>query len=329
LRQRLWPLDLADVCADLAGGVEQMKGGHMHTYLKFLGHGLTDRSLLNPYPEPLVEGILQGMWADAQETWPALTLGPEEFFWYVGERLPDGDDLLGHLRLVRSSDIYLACACVLAVPGGIGEFAKHFDKTVDGALARFERQGLDVDDAKQKVLERLLIGRGERSPTLTLYGGHGALGGYVRITVVREVLAMIQKAKRMPEVGIDRAIEHLMADERDPELQALKNQYLGEFKTAFQEAFSTLGERERTTLRYYYVSGLNVRQIGKIYGVEHTTVSRRLVKIRGALLMGTRDRIQAAIGVGNTDFNSIARLVESQLNVSLVRLLGYPSDPSE
>ena len=301
----------------------------MSAHRDFLARGLVDDAMLDPLDNVVLKDILDEIWRAAQEAWPDFAVGPEEFFWYLGDRLPEGGDILEHLRLIRPADLYLACACVLSTPAAIRGFTDRFDQTVDGALARFAHQGLAVEDAKQKVLERLLMKRGDRPPAISLYGGHGALGGYVRITVVREVLAMIEKAKRTPEVGFDMAIEHLMADEGDLELEALKLHYLGEFKAAFQEAFATLNERERTTLRYYYVSELTVRQIGKIYGVEHTTISRRLAKIRGALLMGTRDRLQAAIGVGNTDFNSIARLVESQLNISLVRMLGYKSDPTE
>ena len=107
----------------------------------------------------------------------------------------------------------------------------------------------------------------------------------------------------------------------DPELQMLKNKYRDEFKSAFQAAFSDLNAEDRNLLRYYYVTDLTLMQIAAISGVKHNTISRRLAKVRGGLLVGTRDRLIQLAGIRHTQFESIVRLVQSQLNVSMYRML--------
>ena len=79
-------------------------------------------------------------------------------------------------------------------------------------------------------------------------------------------------------------------------------------------------------LRYYYVTDLTLMQIATITGVKHNTVSRRLAKIRSSLLSGTRDRLINIAGIRHGEFESIVRLVQSQLNVSMYRMLESESD---
>jgi DNA-binding transcriptional regulator LsrR (DeoR family) len=86
---------------------------------------------------------------------------------------------------------------------------------------------------------------------------------------------------------------------------------------------------DRNLLRYYYVTDLTLAQIAGITGVKHNTVSRRLAKIRGNLLMGTRNRLIEIAGIRDTEFESVVRLVQSQLNVSMYRMLGSDTDDSQ
>ena len=188
-------------------------------------------------------------------------------------------------------------------------------------VRRFAKQGLDVDDAKQKVIEYILFPTKTRTAAISLYGGHGSLKGYLGVTVVREVLRMLKAAKKMPAVDIQDPAMALADVNDDPELQVLKSRYRVEFKEAFQTAFTSLEAEDRNLLRYYYVSDLTLVQIAAISGVKHNTISRRLAKIRSTLLQGTRDGLMQMAGVRKTQFESIVRLVQSQLNVSMYRLL--------
>jgi RNA polymerase sigma-70 factor (ECF subfamily) len=278
--------------------------------------------------EQAVKQLLEARLSEAAWVWPTIQADTAEFVEYLEERLPTGSELTDALEKVKVSDLYLAWGCVRGDEAALTTFSTHFDDMVDGAVRRFAKQGLDVDDAKQKVLEYILFPTEKRAAAISLYGGHGSLKGYLGVTVVREVLRMLKAAKRMPAMDLQDPSLALADVNDDPELQVLKNRYQTEFKEAFQETFSNLVAEDRNLLRYYYVSDLTLMQIAGISGVKHNTISRRLAKIRSTLLQGTRDRLINLAGIRNTQFESIVRLVQSQLNVSMYRMLA-PDDREE
>jgi RNA polymerase sigma-70 factor, ECF subfamily len=271
---------------------------------------------------------LEARLTEAQWVWPDIGGDLSVFAGYIGGRLPEGDDLSGQLEKLKVSDLYLAWGCSQGDAVALAAFATHFDEMVEGAVRRFAKQGLDVEEAKQKVLEYILFPTGKRAAAISLYGGHGSLKGYLGVTVVREVLRMIKANKKMPAVDMQDPGVMLADVSDDPELQMLKNRYRTEFKSAFQDAMTGLDPSDRNLLRYYYVSDLTLTQIAAISGVKHNTVSRRLAKVRSTLLTSTRDGLLAMAGVDQHQFDSIVRLVQSQLNVSMYRIL-KPSEEGQ
>ena len=82
------------------------------------------------------------------------------------------------------------------------------------------------------------------------------------------------------ELDLSTAIEPLF----DPELRLLETEGRTAVKAAFQAAFEGLGARDKMVLAYQLVDGLPVREIGRILGVDGSSVSRRLARIRTELL---------------------------------------------
>ncbi len=61
--------------------------------------------------------------------------------------------------------------------------------------------------------------------------------------------------------------------------------------------------------------------MGKLHQVHRATAARWLQSIRDALLERTRVELQARLGAGAADVDSVIRLVASRLDVSLERVL--------
>jgi hypothetical protein len=78
-------------------------------------------------------------------------------------------------------------------------------------------------------------------------------------------------------------------------------------------------------LRLQHVDGLNGEQIGGIYGVNRSTVSRWLASAHQDLLAGIRGLLMKRAGLTPSEFDSLARLVMSHLHVSARTLLA-PDD---
>ena len=272
--------------------------------------------------ESQLEIILEDLLTRAVESWPNLHIEKEDFVTHLAERFSATEDQLVSLKAVRAEDLYLACACSRGNQEALNLFATNFQTTVDGVLSRLKHQGINPDDIKQQLMEHLLFPRSKDTlPAIALYAGYGALGSYMRVAAFHRGLKILEKDKRLkPLEELEHAVS-ISTDDHDPELQTLKNRYRGEFKEAFQTCLSSIDSRERNLLRYHYISGLTTRQISAILGVDQSTVVRWLAKVRSALLMDTKELLMKKLGIGDTEVHSILRLVESQLDLSIERVL--------
>jgi RNA polymerase sigma-70 factor (ECF subfamily) len=93
--------------------------------------------------------------------------------------------------------------------------------------------------------------------------------------------------------------------------------YRAAFQAAFKEAIKDLSPRERTLLRQRFAFGLSAEEIGTIYRVSRMTAHRWLERARTRLLAGTRKRLKQRLAVDGTEFESIMRLIQSRLDVSI------------
>jgi RNA polymerase sigma-70 factor (ECF subfamily) len=189
------------------------------------------------------------------------------------------------------------------------------------------RMSLDSDRAgevKQRLRDKLLTGRGTTEPKLLTYEAAGPLPSWLRVCAAREALMMARsdnKADRL-EDNLERAMEPLF----DPELQMLKADSRDALKQAFQRAFAELTARQKTLLAQALLDGLTLRQIGKMHGVDASTISRWLQRAREQLLRRTRSIMTQRFDVNAADFEEIVDLVRSQLDLSISRMLKDKND---
>jgi RNA polymerase sigma-70 factor (ECF subfamily) len=137
---------------------------------------------------------------------------------------------------------------------------------------------------------------------------------------VREALNLLRGARADEELSVD----ELAAPGRtnDPELALVRARHGSELADAFRETLSGLPADDRTMLRMHYVDGVEIEDIGRVFGVHRTTASRWLAKTREKVLDGTRRAVRARLRGSESEVESVLRLAQSDLDVSLNRLLG-------
>ena len=251
----------------------------------------------------------------------------EAFLAHVARRLPPpapGPDDGGLVRLLsrlRVEDLALAWACARDEADAVAELERQHFFVVDVALSKIPAAAAHAEEIKQQLRQRLFVARGQGDePRIAQYGGRGDLRSWLRVAAIRCALNHLQKLGREVALG-DEMLEQLAAPEADQELDLLKRSYRAEFKRAFEEALCALSSRDRNLLRYHYLDRLNIDQIGGIHGVHRTTVARWLARIRDKLLTLTRGSLMAELRIERPEFESIMRLIESELDVSIARFL--------
>jgi RNA polymerase sigma-70 factor (ECF subfamily) len=219
----------------------------------------------------------------------------------------------------RAADLYLACACVAQLPAAVVQFLATFGTRIPNYLGRLGRNPEVVNEVRQIIATRCIVGDGAHPPALTTYSATGSLEGWLRATAVREALALNRQSDRYagnPETALEAQVPWV-----DQEISLFKQIYREPVSRAFTAACLELGAEERALLRLHYAEGVTTADLAKMFRISRATLIRRLAAARDALVDRVKAALRAAAGVSDQDFDSVLRLVKSQIDLRLSVLL--------
>ncbi len=252
----------------------------------------------------------------AVQSWPDLPIDRTGFAGFLGERVPSDVSIAEGLRGRALGELYLAFACLAGEPRANAELEERYLKDLVELLVR-QRIARDVaTETVQQLRIRLLTG--ER-PVLRAYSGAGTLKGWLRITALREAI----RAQRRAQSRDDAEISDALADDAgDPSMQYQRRLYQDEFRAAFGQAVASLSVRDRNLLKQSVLYGATVDDLGALYHVHRATAARWIASARERLAEETRQRMIDHLKIQPSEYDSILQLIQSQLDVSVVRVLG-------
>ncbi len=226
--------------------------------------------------------------------------------------------LTGEVAGLQAYDLVLAAAAVAGDAAALLELEALVVSEVRRAVTPIDSAPHVIDEVTQLVRERLLV----QPARLADYAGQGPLGAWVRAVSVRVALNARRPGGR--EDLVSQVPEQPLL-EPDPELALLRARHREAFRQAFGLAVEQLTARERTLLRLTTLDGLTLAQVGTMYGKDASTISRWLGAARQRLLEVTRERLATSLGVSGSALDSVMRAADSELNLSISRLLTKPS----
>jgi RNA polymerase sigma-70 factor (ECF subfamily) len=236
------------------------------------------------------------------------------------------DDALAHVEAALGAGASPAHAGDLAIAFAVGRgdpvVTRRFGELVAGDIAAAAR-AIDadpafVDEIAQCTRVRLVVADTGALPRIAGYRGTGPLRAWVAIAARRIALNARRQAPR--DAGDD-VLADVVDREPDPEILHLKALYRGEFREALTAALAGLADRARALLRLRFVEGLELAQIGLLYRVHESTVSRWTAAALDDVARATRRHLVAQLAVTHETADSVARMVQSQLDLSIARLL--------
>jgi RNA polymerase sigma-70 factor (ECF subfamily) len=218
----------------------------------------------------------------------------------------------------RAGDLALA----FAISTGDAHAARKFDELCASEIAAAAR-AIDsdrafVDEIAQLTRVRLVVGDGA-PPRIASYRGTGPLRAWAAIAAQR--IALNAKRGAKPMSSADDVLADLVDREPDPELRHLKQLYRAEFRDALAQALAGLADRSRAVLRLRFVDGLELAQIGRLYRVHESTASRWISSALADVGTKTREHLVARLAITPGTADSVARMVQSGLDLSIARLL--------
>lgn len=252
--------------------------------------------------------------------WPGIVVSGDELAQIAALRLSGArsHEAAAGVESLDAAELYLAAGCARGDPAALVQFRVRF---FDVLAAPLRRMGLDAaqrDDVWQMVCTRLLVGHGGAPPRIVRYAGAGQLAGLVRVAATRLALNWLERARRGTD---DDGLDELAATGSDPELQFMKREHRAALKEELEAAVKDLSARQRMVLRLHLVERLGIDSIAAICAVHRATAARQIAVAKERLAIRVRLRLVARWRVSDPDLPALRTLVDSQLDLSLRRLL--------
>ena len=243
--------------------------------------------------------------------WPGFQVPLPEFVRYLRNRevVVAADGACTH-----ASDLYLACACLRGVPQALRVLEREYlDPVLEPVGNEHSRE-----DLRQSVLERLLACQEPRLPKLAEYSGRAALRTWLRVVAKRTHLNLVRKKVPTPLQDTAELSERFLIPAGcDPELDYMRLRYASRFKLAFRAALGRLEARDRLLLRLRIVEGATGKDIAALFGVTRVTIVRWMANLRRELFTQTRAQLEKDLQLSRREFESVVRLVQGALDISL------------
>lgn len=267
---------------------------------------------------PDLDDALRQYLKAAREPWPDFGLDPHVFVRYLAERctgaaLPPA---------AHAADLWLACACAQGAPAAVEQFQREYDPLIARVAAR-RGAGQDLAaDVRQELCERLLVAdeSSGRRAKIGDYRGAGALRSWVASAAATTLLSLQRASHRRREHHESEAREMLLV-RLDPELDYLKQRYSAQVHDSVIASIEALSPRDKALLRLHLGQRLSIDALGALYGVNRATAARWLATAREALRRGTVKDLRSRLQLEPRECDSLIALVNSQLDVSLLRHL--------
>ena len=254
--------------------------------------------------------------------WPGVDVPVDGFARHLAENLPEEGDLERCLAQMHCPDLYLAYGCAAGDAVALEAFDARILSQAAPVLRRMGLSDSQIDEVVQVMRAKLLVAdeRGQ-PPQLASYAGRGALVGWVRTAARRTALSL----RRNMDEQLDGARQGRGLDRlpfpADVELDYLKGRYQAEFQQAMEDAIALLDAEQRKVLRLHFTDGLSIDRIGALLGVHRATAARWIRAASDAVRAETRRLLHERLKLSAGEIDSLAGLVQSQLHLSLGRLL--------
>jgi RNA polymerase sigma-70 factor, ECF subfamily len=250
--------------------------------------------------------------------WPGLSLGEDEFAAQLAQLLAEDPDARCADLLV--GDLYLARACASHDPKALAVFEATLWPEIDAALRRIRLPDHMRQDVLQDLRVNLFVGSSTSPGRIAQYGGRGDLRRWLRAAALRDAWRVGKKSKR--ELALDdMALASVAVLDRDPIVARFKETCREELKQALTEALARLSAEDRILLRQYHRDGLTIDELAALYRIHRTTAARRVRKARTDLTDAILVDLGRRLKLGEDDVRSVLRLMRSQLELSLDKVL--------
>jgi RNA polymerase sigma-70 factor (ECF subfamily) len=242
--------------------------------------------------------------------WPALRVDRDAFARHVAA--------LPNPSLSHAGDLLLAFACASRNNEAIRLLDPLLRSAVATAVAKVDSSPSFADDVGQVLREKLLL---SDPPAIGTYAGRASLRTWLQMAALRA--AMNMRRRREDDAGARVALtSSCSTTAADADLAYLRARYREHFAAALRDAVARLPEKDRRMLHLHLVERTSHEKLAATHGVSASTIARWLAATRDRLAIDTKETLRARLPMTSPEYDALALLVRSDLDVSLPGLLG-------
>jgi RNA polymerase sigma-70 factor (ECF subfamily) len=253
---------------------------------------------------------LEQTFALGKQTWPGIALDFDSYRTHCKRVLGEAPEW-DWTRF--GAELYLCCACASGDHEATRALEAETLPQVVKAISRINSESQFVEEALQILRDKLLVGPRAK---IADYAGRGPLVAWLSVAAARVALDAIRSRNARKHHHADLP-DRLAQSDTSPLNDIVKSRYAGSFQEALKVAISALPSRDRNLLRLQLVGRCSIDQLGRMYLVHRATAARWLESARNQVFESVRDQMKIMHHLTDGEFDSIARGVRSQLDLSI------------
>lgn len=248
--------------------------------------------------------------ARGKQTYPGIHLDLEAFRSHCQRVLQDAAEW-DWKRF--STELFLCSGCAQGDAEATRLLEAEVLPQVVKAISRIDADSEFVEEALQILRDKLLVGPRAK---IADYAARGPLVAWLSVAAARVALDLIRSrnARKLQHTDLP---DRLAQTDTSPLNDIVKSRYADSFQRALKTAISSLPSRERNLLRLQLVGRCSIDQLGRMYLVHRATAARWLEGARNRVFESVREQMKMEHRLTDGEFDSIARGVRSQLDLSI------------
>jgi RNA polymerase sigma-70 factor (ECF subfamily) len=263
--------------------------------------------------------VVEEVFAISKKTWPGIGLDIDTFRAHCTRVLGENPEW-DWARF--GPDLFLCCACVSGDAQATRTLEAETLPQVVKAISRIDSDAHFVEEALQTLRDKLLVGPHAK---IADYAAKGPLVAWLSVAGARVALDAI-RSRNARKLSHSDLPSRLAQTDTSPLNDIVKSRYADSFQRALRNAISSLPSRERNLLRLQLVGRCSIDQLGRMYLVHRATAARWLEGARNRVFESVREQMKSEHRLTDGEFDSIARGVRSQLDLSITATISGLSE---
>jgi RNA polymerase sigma-70 factor (ECF subfamily) len=256
------------------------------------------------------EQAIDQAFARGKQAWPGIDVDLNTFRAHCARVLGDSPEW-DWKRF--GAELLLCCGCARGDAEATRTLEAETLPQVVKAISRIDSDPEFVEEALQILRDKLLVGQRAK---IADYAARGPLVAWLSVAAARVALDLIRSrnARKLQHADLP---DRLAQTDTSPLNDIVKSRYADSFQRALKHAISALPSRERNLLRLQLVGRCSIDQLGRMYLVHRATAARWLEGARNRVFESVRQQMKMEHHLTDGEFDSIARGVRSQLDLSI------------